>query len=113
MSELNANDLAILSAAVSQLERPSLAVRLAAVVGMPVKKLLGWLPDSNQSQIAHATEKALAPALKIAMTRAWECSRTRSTRRWYLKAAELDNAEAQLNLGSMFASGRGGPQDYD
>jgi hypothetical protein len=66
MSELSANDLAILSAAVSQLERPSLAVRLAAVVGMPVEKLLGWLPDSIQSQIDHATEEALTQALKMA-----------------------------------------------
>jgi EcsC family protein len=66
MSELSAKDFAILSAAVSQLERPSLAVRLAAVVGMPVEKLLGWLPDSIQSQIDHATEEALAQALKVA-----------------------------------------------
>ena len=66
MSELSAKDLAILSAAVSQLERPSLAVRLAAVVGMPVEKLLGWLPDSIQSQIDSVTEEALAHALKVA-----------------------------------------------
>jgi EcsC protein family len=66
MSELDAKDLAILSAAVSQLERPSLAVRLAAVVGMPVDKLLGWLPDSIQSQIDSVTEEALAHALKVA-----------------------------------------------
>src|SRR4051812_13132137 len=66
MSELSAKDLAILSAAVSQLDRPSLAVRLAAVVGMPVEKFLGWLPDSIQNQIDRATEEALTRALKVA-----------------------------------------------
>ena len=62
MSQLSAKDLAILSAAVSQLERPSLAGKLAAVVGMPVEKLLGWLPESIQSQIDRVTEEALAQA---------------------------------------------------
>jgi len=66
MSQLSENDLDILSAAVSRLEHPSLAAKLAAVVGMPVEKLLGWLPDSIQIQIDHLTEEALAHALRAA-----------------------------------------------
>lgn len=66
MSPLSEKELADLSAAVSQLERPSLAVRLATVVGMPVEKLLGWLPDSIQNQIDRVTEEALARALNVA-----------------------------------------------
>lgn len=66
MSQLSDHDLAILSTAVSRLEYPSLAAKLAAVVGMPVEKLLGWLPDAIQSQIDHLTEEALAHALKAA-----------------------------------------------
>ena len=66
MSQLSEKDLAILSAAVSRLERPSLAAKLAAVVGMPVEKLLGWLPDSIQSQIDRLTEEALTHALNVA-----------------------------------------------
>jgi hypothetical protein len=66
LSELSETDLVILSAAVSQLESPSLAARLAAVVGMPVEKLLAWLPVSVQNQIDRATEEALARALNVA-----------------------------------------------
>jgi len=66
MSQLTEKDLATLSAAVSQFERPSLAARLAAVVGMPVEKLLGWLPVSIQNQIDRATEEALARVLNVA-----------------------------------------------
>jgi hypothetical protein len=60
-------DRAILSAAVTQLEHTGLARKLAAVVGMPVEKLLGWLPDTIQSQINGLTEEALAKALGVAM----------------------------------------------
>jgi hypothetical protein len=67
MSQLSEKDLAILAATVSQLERPSLAGKLAAVVGMPVEKLLAWLPESIQNQIDHVTEEALAKALTVAM----------------------------------------------
>jgi hypothetical protein len=67
VSQLSETDLAILAATVSQLERPSLASKLAAVVGMPVEKLLGWLPESIQSQIDRVTEEALTKALNVAM----------------------------------------------
>jgi hypothetical protein len=68
MSQLSEKDLAILSAAVSRLECPSFAAKLAAVVGMPVEKLLGWLPDSIQNQIDRLTEEALTQALNVART---------------------------------------------
>jgi hypothetical protein len=67
MPQLNEHDLAILAAAVTQLERPSLAGKLAAVVGMPTEKLLGWLPDSIQVQIDRVTEESLTQALNVAM----------------------------------------------
>jgi hypothetical protein len=66
MSELSKKDLAVLSVAVSRLERPSFAARLAAVIGVPVEKLLGWLPESIQTQIDALTEDALAHALRVA-----------------------------------------------
>jgi hypothetical protein len=40
---------------------------LAGVVGMPVEKLLEWLPNTIQSQINTATEEALSRALSVAM----------------------------------------------
>jgi hypothetical protein len=67
MSQLSEQDRATLSAAVMQLEHPGLARKLAGVVGMPVEKLLEWLPDSIQSQINSATEEALSKALNVAM----------------------------------------------
>jgi EcsC protein family len=67
MPQLSEKDLAILTAAVTQLESPSLAGKLAAVVGMPTEKLLGWLPDSIQVQIDRVTEEALTQALNVAM----------------------------------------------
>jgi hypothetical protein len=66
MAELSTRDIATLSAAVAKLENPSLAAKLAAVVGMPVEKLLGWLPESIQAQIDHLAEDALSHALKVA-----------------------------------------------
>jgi hypothetical protein len=67
MPQLNEKDLAILASAVAQLERPSLAGKLAAVVGMPAEKLLGWLPDSIQAQIDRVTEESLTQALNVAV----------------------------------------------
>lgn len=66
MSPISPQDLALLESAAAQLERPSLAGRLAAVVGMPVEKLLSWMPDSMQGQIQHVTEEALSKALVVA-----------------------------------------------
>jgi hypothetical protein len=67
MSQMTNTDLAVLSAAVSQLEHPGLARKLAGVVGMPVEKLLEWLPDSIQAQVNTVTEEALTKALNVAM----------------------------------------------
>ena len=66
MTQLSEKDLAILAATVSQLEGPSLAGKLAALVGMPIEKLLGWLPDSIQNQVDRVTEEALSKALDLA-----------------------------------------------
>lgn len=67
MSTMTEHDLKALAAAANQLERPSLAGRLAALVGMPVEKLLGWLPDPIQGQIDRVAEDALSMALRVAV----------------------------------------------
>jgi hypothetical protein len=67
MPVISAHDFALLAGAVEQLERPGLAGRLADVVGAPVEKLLGRLPNSIQNQISHITEEALSKALTVAM----------------------------------------------
>src|SRR5215813_8118540 len=67
MATINERDLAMLASAAKELERPSLAGRLAALVGMPVEKLLGWLPGPIQGQIDHVAEEALSLALRVAV----------------------------------------------
>src|SRR5687768_9517695 len=67
MPRINDHDLALLAGAVEQLERPGLAGRLAEVVGAPVEKLLGRLPDAIQNQVSHIAEEALSKALSVAM----------------------------------------------
>lgn len=67
MSHLNESDLAVLSEAVSQLERPGLAGKLATAVGTPVERLLQRLPESIQDQITNVTEESLSKALQVAI----------------------------------------------
>jgi hypothetical protein len=67
MATLNEHDLALLTGAVMQLERPGLAGRLAEVIGAPVEHLLGRLPNSIQTQMSRITEEALTSALSVAM----------------------------------------------
>lgn len=67
MPSLSEKDLASLAAAVSQLEHPSLAAKLAAAVGMPLEKLLSWLPPAIQKQVDRVTEEALTRALNVAV----------------------------------------------
>lgn len=66
MPGMSDNDLALLTGAVMQLERPGLAGRLAEVIGAPVEHLLGRLPNSIQTQMSHITEEALTTALNVA-----------------------------------------------
>jgi hypothetical protein len=67
MSAMTDHDLELLAATVRQLERQSLAGKLAALVGMPVDKLLGWLPQPIQGQIDRVAEDALRVALTVAV----------------------------------------------
>jgi hypothetical protein len=67
MPGMSDNDLALLTGAVMQLERPGLAGRLAEVIGAPVEHLIGRLPNSIQTQMSHITEEALTAALNVAM----------------------------------------------
>src|SRR5690606_6646091 len=67
MADLSEHDQALLSEAVQQLERPSMAAKLAGVVGTPIEQLLDRLPGVIQSQITRVTEEALSKALAVAM----------------------------------------------
>jgi hypothetical protein len=60
-------DLAALQRAVQALEHPSLAARLASVVGKPIELIGHALPSSAANAISVAAGKALEAALRIAL----------------------------------------------
>jgi hypothetical protein len=67
MAELSPRDLEDLARAKEALEQPSLAIRIADRVGMPVDALVRRLPDGAQKIIARGTHAALEAALDVAL----------------------------------------------
>ena len=67
MTALSPDDLAALARARRTLENPSLAIRLADKVGVPVEALLRRLPDVAQQKVADGTRRALDTALGVAL----------------------------------------------
>lgn len=61
------DDLDDLRRAVERLENPSLAARLASMVGAPVEMLGGVLPEKAKAVVAKATGTALEKALQVAL----------------------------------------------
>jgi hypothetical protein len=66
-SGITAEDLLALRAAVQALEHPSLAARLANMVGKPVELIGNLLPGAASEVIAAATSKGLDVALQVAL----------------------------------------------
>lgn len=64
---ISIEDLEDLRLAVQRLENPSLAARLASMVGAPVEMLGGVLPDKAKAVVAKATGTALEKALQVAL----------------------------------------------
>ena len=61
------DDVAALRGAAAKLEGSSLAMTIAAKVGMPVEALLRFLPAKTQDSIGHAVNKALEQCLRVAL----------------------------------------------
>ena len=74
---LSDDDLRFLDEAARYLERPSLLVRLADLVGQPVEKLLAMLPRQAHELVSQVTQSALERAFSVAV-------RTLHSRRWPL-----------------------------
>jgi hypothetical protein len=66
--ELRPDDLAALRRAKGSLETASLAARIANVIGTPVDRLLGVLPDGAAQMVAKATTKSITVALDVALS---------------------------------------------
>lgn len=60
-------DLAALRHAKYELETPPLGMKLAAIVGAPVEKLIGKLPVVASDKVNDATQAALRKCLQIAL----------------------------------------------
>lgn len=67
MAGMTADDRAALRTAAEKLEGHSLAMTIAAKVGMPVEALLRFLPGKAQDSIGTAVNKALEQCLKLAI----------------------------------------------
>jgi hypothetical protein len=67
MSDLSPRDLEELAHAKEALERPSLAIRIADRLGMPVEALVKRLPEGAQRIVARGTHRALDAALELAL----------------------------------------------
>lgn len=67
MPELPAEAVVELVAARRVLDHPSLAMRIADLVGMPIEAVVRRLPDGAQKRLAGATRKALDASLGVAL----------------------------------------------
>ncbi len=66
-SPLTSNDFAALARAKEELDSPSLTMKLASVVGMPIEKLMERLPSAAQDKVDEATQLALKKCLQVAL----------------------------------------------
>ncbi|WP_321785520.1 EcsC family protein [Paraburkholderia sp. J94] len=66
-SALSDADLAALKRAKHELETPPLGMKLAAIVGAPVEKLIAKLPAMANDKVNDATQAALRKCLQIAL----------------------------------------------
>jgi hypothetical protein len=67
MPDLSPHDLEDLARAKEALERPSLAIRIADRLGMPIDALVKRLPERAQRIVASGTHRALDAALELAL----------------------------------------------
>ncbi|MDW5288663.1 EcsC family protein [Formosa sp. PL04] len=67
--ETSLSDLHIqeLTTAVELLENPSMAAKITNVIGMPIEKAIGFLPDNWQDNIGKITQKSLIKATEAAI----------------------------------------------
>ncbi len=97
MTELTQMDRAALLAAVKKLEGKTLAMNIAAKMGMPVEVLLRLLPAGAQGQVGMAVDKALQACLHVALRFGGEADGTSASKRAHTWATAATGA-----LGGFF-----------
>jgi hypothetical protein len=92
MSNLSPSDYADLQTAVAKLETQSFAMKIAAMLGMPVEALLRRLPSPVQSAVQAAVDKALERCLRIAVKAPKAKSSVTTYKRSHTAAAAVTGA---------------------
>jgi hypothetical protein len=67
MGTLTPPDLALLQSAVQKLETQSLAMKIAASIGIPIERVLHMLPAGAQASVGKAVNRALEQCLRAAL----------------------------------------------
>jgi hypothetical protein len=68
MEHFASNDRQALSLAVDLLENPSFAAKVTNLIGSPVEKAIGFLPQDVSEKLFSSTQKALNKALDLAVS---------------------------------------------
>ena len=94
MVDLPAAALRDLARAKRTLEHPSLAIRIADSVGVPIEALVRRLPESARRAIAEGTRKALSASLDVAIRTLEGGARARPASNWLHRAAVMATGAA-------------------
>src|ERR687895_2279099 len=94
--EFTESDLDDLRDAKSILENPSLTAQISDVVGMPVEKVLQYVPERLNSKIGDITQKALLKGLDIAIASLGDTQQRRSKDRLHKLVATGTGATGGL-----------------
>lgn len=89
---LSQTDKEALAAAWDLLEHPGLPARLTRLIGMPIEKAMGLLPERWSEAIGVATQKSLDTALNVALTTLGDASPGRARKRWHTLAVAATGA---------------------
>ncbi len=68
MNDLNSTDYQQLARAVDFLENPSFAAKVTNLIGAPVERAIGMLPEGVSDKVVQSTEKALSKAIDLAVS---------------------------------------------
>ncbi|MGE0816497.1 MAG: EcsC family protein [Vicinamibacterales bacterium] len=89
---LSATDREALAAARERLEHPGLPARLASLIGMPVEKAMGMLPERWSEAIGIASQRSLDTALRVALTTLEDAPRGPAREGWHKLAVAATGA---------------------
>ena len=91
-TSIDEQDRKDLQAAKRLLENPGLAMKIASVIGMPIEKVMEWLPRRAEKMIGEVTRAALGKAAEAAIYTMHDAPGERSSNWWHKLAAAASGA---------------------